>query len=130
VVEFSRQRTLTTLETWTMPNSKGNQQSGGKPREYYYVSLPYYGHQVFRCQGSGAEDAQHREFYEKYFREHGPSVVKKTEEGPYTVLILSEAQRNAAGPNLMDAQGNPLTIWEALEKYGPRTKISGRKPSE
>jgi hypothetical protein len=121
---------MTKKKSETKVQSKPETRAESKPKEYYYVSLPYYGHQVFRCQGSGAEDAQHREFYEKYFREHGPSVVKKTEEGPYTVLILSEAQRNAAGPNLMDAQGNPLTIWEALEKYGPRTKISGRKPSE
>lgn len=56
-------------------------------RLYYYVSLPYYGHRVYKCCGHGAEDAAHRAFYVPHFEQHGTGN-SSIDKGPSSVVVL------------------------------------------
>lgn len=55
--------------------------------QVYYVSLPFYGHNVLKCQGLCPDD-QHKAFYLPYFAEHGPSVISDKQHGPFKVEIM------------------------------------------
>lgn len=65
---------------------------------YYYVSLPFYDHKVFKCAGFGAEDEQHRAFYVPWFEQNGqPNTTDRAgyaAKGPFEVAILDQAIGN------------------------------------
>jgi methionine aminopeptidase len=56
-------------------------------RLYYYVSIAYYSHTVYKCCGHGAEDAKHRAFYVPHFEQHGTGN-SPADKGPATVHVL------------------------------------------
>lgn len=75
---------------------------------YYYVSIPHYSHKVLKCQGICPDDA-HKGFYKPYFEQHGPSVVKDTEHGPFHVEIMPYIADRISQSD--DGQ------WEAFNKF-------------
>lgn len=85
-------------------------------RQFYFVSLAYYGHQVLKCAGFGAEDIVHREFYLPFFQQYGRGCVTPQAEaekrGPYTVLILDDCPSD-----LVTLDGRAITLPDALKQY-------------
>lgn len=92
-------------------------------KRHYYVSLPFYGHKVFKCAGFGAEKPDHLAFYKPHFERYGGEGTGKDAEakGPYTVLILDEYVGDK-----VTADGKPITLGDAIAKYGPSGKVSDR----
>jgi hypothetical protein len=71
-------------------------------RIYYYVSLPLYKHKVFKCQGYGAENPEHRAFYIPHFEKHGGQNAMNNSDvklGPFRVLTFQGYRGNLVDEN-------------------------------
>jgi hypothetical protein len=57
-------------ESHKMKTTKTGTTATDIKRQFYYRPLSFYGGKILKCAGHGAENPEHRAFYEKHFNTH------------------------------------------------------------